>query len=1487
MNIANTAIVLLSAVFSVSGSIQRNESFYDIFKIANQSNIAACSAMDVLLCSIFKFQQEKSPPSKYMPLDGIDADCNITVNGTHMQFFLYGRFGQKYVEQKFTFGIEQLKQSMIQPHLHEKNGYSKLIDTCSTLRNKLKKTPNHNKKSDHAEVIKKSEKNESTKPTGKKSSNANNHDMEQKGRMMKDSVSVSLKTASSKRTLANRYKDEAHGIDYQMINKETERNTKLEKSTFENEVSRYEIWKKLSSYDCHRNITKCTIIATLNNYSIVENTNDDKKTCEIHLVYDNEFACNGIKRNQEHNCLMQPSKYGIFRDLSSDNLAPNEIIHASCKRYIAIQRFFYSGQCQINVKKEKNIHIRLLNMELSGREQVLCYSIFINNKQIRTGTIQLGEQVSVPYALNRAGSKVKIYCGQSVYERVFLLDTLTRCAMLLEDSGLSDSISQHVCKFIHVYKIFIISALVICLLLLILKCGLSFIMLPVYIAAAASLSMLQLCLRRKTVCSKCASRLYWGDPHLTCRFACSYCETFASSDYNDLYNHKKNCENIHLKVSPVLIFRVMLRSKFIINCINLATALVIIWLISSITTVGAIKLSDLLNETKEAGRTDLESRWQEINMAVIIELAIIILLILSMVTMWSKFVKQRVKYTKLCTIIQDITAEANETQNNVYNEPNNNRLANYMIAFGIILLSIQLISAETLNSQNFPALREVKNLRTGDQFHFPNVKAIDLKSFVGGTHDTASGVLNTVSRLSKALDGQYDEYEDENDFRRKPSLDDETKQLLSLLNSFTTRLEDTVKKSSNQAEELKVAEQKINHGLSYLNEEIKSNNKSAVDQMNSLALQIENIDRRIENLYSEIVNNPKNTDARKLYEELGRLRQTIINKSSARQPKSRRNKRNIENNPTRKNEERELANDIEDNDLLNSHKAYVYSRHSASSKSSNYMHSLYASRVMANEEICQSQGLYVDTIEREDSGNKAKIKIIASMDIMAQSCMVFDLKSTEHSLKPTKVSVKILQTKIEWPIQYLYSTYKTNDIQIVSQEWCVSGAQYCRKQIMLKEKTFLEQGGIIISWDNCQNWGCDFPGCGTMNSGSCCIICRDTFIHETEIRVYKLLEPKFVFEICVQYPGKSKCFEVASTLGKPTRSFTFSATISELQSQFRQGNNVAIDHYGKIMYGDICNPSAYCDNFGSMQVVDGIVHGKDGHSADFVCHGIGWKTYEVRSCFKNTWQLHTLLSTADSKTTKLHETDAGSIITENGIYLGKAAWTLELEGVHLEEKVSKVDLTANLLDCKGCWNCLEHAICSVNIDSNIDTAASVTCEKAIAMSNHIGISFGSKKYYITITFLHDDFKPECKVITGDKIFRIKQMNPIWLPRGNITWQDTEISTLHKEVHPDNTLLWSWKSLNPFSLYGWTNWQILVKAVSILIIILLVLLTAMIATKYIKLSNNMIRTVIQDLKGLHNNESTIDLVLMEKQRRRAKYKDNVKERNLRAGVYKFD
>lgn len=1289
------------------------------------------------------------------------------------------------------------------------------------------------------------------------------------------------------------------------ITKETVDAAPIQNSTFENDVSRYEVWKDISRRACSSSITRCTILERLKSCIIVQNYDEQKKQINIHAVYDLEFKCGTVIRQEPNKCRMKYSKFGVFRDLAESLLLPIEFSNIACSQKIATQRYFYDGACTITVNKGEHISVKITAGEQNNAK--MCYSVFINNDVIREGTVESNGILNIIYQPRQDTIKLKIYCGSTVYERELHMNAYMKCLYFFKNIGLSNEASRHTCRFINAYKVALLCIFIAMLFFLIIRCGCMFLFLPGYIIITIILVLCQICLKRRNkVCQRCASVLYWGDPHLTCRMACAYCGQFASSDFKDLYAHKKDCENIHLKISPVIIFRTILRSKFLIHCMNFIIASIMIWLLSNMFTVEGRRITGL-NATDNNDELQTSSSISVKELIYYIGLTIIIKLVIATITICAciktRKRRKKKKMQKLKDLNDEITSEElvmlKNYDTNVYQattvSTNINRSA-YMLLIFYLIISHSSSNSVDMKSINLPSLQKAANIRGGDIFNLPNVKTLTVPNFIGGNHDSASGMLSAVNRLSKALDGEYDEYDDSYD-DQVDDLNAQVDYVLSKLKNAANRLENRVndgKKNMQFAQRIAANIQQSKQNIINAVNDYQQRMSTVVE---SHIGKIDELDRKLKELHDQITAQNQTADQTlvDLYRNLQQRKALINNSQRSRRPVQRnRQRRHIETEQADGAEEKVLITSLSSNDAIKHHSHYVKSRHNKDEKTIDHLDPMHSARLMPMNSKCKSQGLYTHTIEKDINNQMGNIKVVAEIDIIPEMCTVFMISTDDVSVETTQLVVKVTQTWVEWPATYLYSSYKTDDISIVSQEWCTSGSQYCRQQIIKDEQHFLKSGGIVISWDYCQNWGCDFPGCGTAVSGSCCIICRDTYLPDTEIRVYKLGKPKFTFELCYQYPGDSQCLITSSTLGRPTKSFSFSSSFNDLDSSFKENDNIAIDHHGRIMSGRICDPSSYCDDFGSMQVVNGITHGKDGHSADFVCHGIGWKTYEVRSCFKNTWNLHSMLRKMPADTYKMHETVNGAMISEKNIYLGKATWSFEMKGVHLTEKKSNVECEVTLSSCTGCWSCIEHAVCELTIDSNLDFAGSIHCENALAAKNHLGIKAGQHSYHIIISFNSKMPKPICYIYAGDKSFKIKLAGIIELQDNNITWTDDDFIPWHKNPTEANSMFWSWHLFNPFNPVGWYSWRAIVKGLLLGLIIIASLACIAAVIKYFKFASQLLQDICTDLRsnsiygdGKVTQLSLADLYINNEINKKRRRKYDQLEDNKRKGIHKFD
>jgi len=343
-------------------------------------------------------------------------------------------------------------------------------------------------------------------------------------------------------------------------------------------------------------------------------------------------------------------------------------------------------------------------------------------------------------------------------------------------------------------------------------------------------------------------------------------------------------------------------------------------------------------------------------------------------------------------------------------------------------------------------------------------------------------------------------------------------------------------------------------------------------------------------------------------------------------------------------------------------------------------------------------------------------------------------------LLPISIMVFVKNTRLVYPLSFLYTTSPVDKAEVYSSYRCVDTCNTCYDD--LKDSPGYQKK-YAKCWENVNSWLCEGKGCWTINTGSVCAYCTSKPTQE-QTDVYRLGKPKAVATVCISINGKLGCknFETRNLITQKWGQLD--ASFNSDQSPYAIDTLVAHELKTGIIYtGDILGYRQSGKSFGLPQYKNGtIMHEEPELDMSFECFNQDRFDLQVSSCTRSTYNQLASLSQSS-----LHF--GGSSAFLDGADVGDLTLLLKVPVSHYNwyEATEIVSLTIKRV--QGCTRCEKKGLLLLQAISKYSGHAILKCQGFILEHNAIVVGpnrtrINSFPGYLTIA--HDE-KVNCSILT--------------------------------------------------------------------------------------------------------------------------------------------
>jgi len=222
---------------------------------------------------------------------------------------------------------------------------------------------------------------------------------------------------------------------------------------------------------------------------------------------------------------------------------------------------------------------------------------------------------------------------------------------------------------------------------------------------------------------------------------------------------------------------------------------------------------------------------------------------------------------------------------------------------------------------------------------------------------------------------------------------------------------------------------------------------------------------------------------------------------------------------------------------------------------------------------------------------------------------------TSDMKEPLLIGFSITDTVCNYPKTLIYKTCRTTFYTTNITEKCTTvDPTACATP---KDPNLATASKI---WPDVQNWGCEEPGCLSINTG--CLGATCVCVPGTECcDVLDLGLPTCYITVCVTIHNSQQCY----TLTKGITKGPITLTWSYQDESAATGHKRLASCSGSLYSGEINGVGEFDNKFGAFQVVNKNYLYKPNPTGYYHCHAVSYKDVAFSTCALDTYHLKTYL----------------------------------------------------------------------------------------------------------------------------------------------------------------------------------------------------------------------------------------------------------------------
>lgn len=459
-----------------------------------------------------------------------------------------------------------------------------------------------------------------------------------------------------------------------------------------------------------------------------------------------------------------------------------------------------------------------------------------------------------------------------------------------------------------------------------------------------------------------------------------------------------------------------------------------------------------------------------------------------------------------------------------------------------------------------------------------------------------------------------------------------------------------------------------------------------------------------------------------------------------------------------------------------------------------------------------------------------------TMELKEKLAMGFNLVGEKHF--KVKLLVYVPEVFVKYSTSYAYTTCKTKEIIVHSNDLCVGNCAECKRGLQASKNS------AFFCKEDAQRLGCEASSC-LNTGGALCGLCTNVKDLNDCMEIRRVESFSILATVCISVGKSIKCTHLSEGSNVLEDNFEAFISITGRQNSMKVGSLIALDKLnGKMYAGDIAQKNSMDNKFGHPQwdyKDDEIISMTPDVEWTYNCKLMGDKDVTISRCFHDTYSRKALLK--EIKGEYIEYIEGPVQLKETGI-IGdmKISFDMPRSAERLLESKSNVHIKSQ--NCKGCFKCDKGFYCELTIMSDADGSIDIECDKSSLKSKSFLLSQNDNHVEI---YGHSDGNAvdKCNIKNGNAVLETFELELESLEHEEVSEQTLEYSHIYKKKAHES-FLDKIKSLNPVRyLEGYIRQNLIVKmleAMFWLAVLALFLYFLVLSKKYFILIKNTIHTV---------------------------------------------